>query len=113
LEQLQTSCITRLEFLASSLYAIGEKEAAYQSYLKAIQSRPKAFYIQFESSTECAQLQERVPALSKSIQRLTRIGVLDLMKTATDCSLALSLAQHHFDTSVLGLILEEQVAALH
>lgn len=92
------SLVIKLEFLAGCLYAIGEKKEAYDTYISAIvKSAPK--------------LPEDVALLSKAVQRLTRIAMLDLILPATQISL-LPVLDRSVPSPVIASLLEEQIRSL-
>ena len=87
------------------------RKDAFETYVHAIKSRPASVYEQFDGQTDKSCIEEKAPALSKSIKRSTRIAVLDLMRPAAECSIAKILSEAAMQPAIVGLLLEEQTAA--
>lgn len=95
----------KLEFLAGCLYGIGNKAEAYKTYVEAIQKYNLSRIATQEMSGELAL------TLTKTVHRLTKIAVSEILMPAASVSLATSLDQR-LPPQVKAQILEMQISAL-
>ncbi|BGP15795.1 separin protein [Rhodosporidiobolus nylandii] len=115
MRDLQKLAARRSELLALAAHAVGDKKSAYESYVSAVLSQPTSVISTLAADSARLPLSTLLTShasLNKLIQRLTRLGVFDLLLPSTSIPINSAAASDDLPCAVRGFLLEAQLAAL-
>ncbi|GAA5845459.1 hypothetical protein JCM5353_003517, partial [Sporobolomyces roseus] len=115
--ELEKNVGRRWNLLALAHHTIGDRQAAYESYLKSIVSQPPTILSSLEtdaSQQQFSTLLESYSPLYRAVDRATRIGTFDLLLSPDQISLSHAFASQSpsLSPAIQGILLEFQIAAL-